>query len=136
MAIAQESMLGGVTVERDVAAPMRDGTLLRADVYRPEGPGTFPVLVNRTPYDKRVAQGITYQHPAWYARQGYVVVVQDSRGRWASEGDWYPFLHEAQDGFDTVEWAARLPGAGAWRCTASRTREPRSCSPPRCARPA
>jgi uncharacterized protein len=101
-----------VTVERDVACRVRDGVALLADVYRPAAGGPHPVLLIRSPYGKAGGQSdVAYAHPSWYARQGYVVVVQDSRGRWASEGDWYPFLHEAQDGFDTVEWAARLPGA-------------------------
>jgi uncharacterized protein len=108
---ATESFLGGVVVGRDVPAPMRDGTVLRADVYRPEEPGEYPVLLQRTPYDKRVAQQITYQHPAWYARQGYVVVVQDSRGRYTSDGEFRPFLDEATDTADTIAWAAQLPGA-------------------------
>jgi putative CocE/NonD family hydrolase len=107
----QPAWLGGVTVERDVAATMRDGTVLRADVYRPEAPGQYPVLVQRTPYDKRVAQQITYEHPAWYARNGYVVVVQDPRGRFASDGEFRPFVHEATDTADTIAWAAGLPGA-------------------------
>src|SRR5262249_6599302 len=50
-------------------------------------------------------------HAPWYARHGYIVVNQDVRGRYRSEGEWYPFQHEADDGEDTVEWAARLPGA-------------------------
>ncbi len=107
----QVAWLGGVTVERDVAATMRDGTVLRADVYRPEAPGRYPVLLQRTPYDKTVAQQITYEHPAWYARQGYLVVIQDPRGRFASDGEFRPFVHEGTDTADTIAWAAGLPGA-------------------------
>jgi len=91
---------------------MRDGTVLRADVYRPETRTDLPVLLIRSIYDKR--SGIpTFgsAHPAWFAAQGYVVVVQDCRGRYASEGDFYPYLHEMEDGYDSVEWAARLPGS-------------------------
>ena len=95
-------------IEKDVAVPMRDGTILRADVYRPSGPGPFPVLVVRTPYDKR---GIKADP---YTAAGYVVVVQDARGRYASDGKFESFLradtHDAMDGYDTVEWAAKLPG--------------------------
>lgn len=105
-----ESYLGGVTVERNVPTPMRDGTVLRADVYRPEAAGSYPVLIQRTPYDKTVAQQITYQHPAWYARQGYVVVVQDPRGRYLSDGQFRPFLDEAADTADTIGWASGLAG--------------------------
>ena len=96
-------------VERDVAVPMRDGTVLRADVYRPAGPGSFPVLLCRTPYGK---QGM---HPDHFVAAGYIVVVQDARGRYASEGTFESFVraetHDGTDGFDTVEWAAKLPGA-------------------------
>lgn len=98
-----------VTVERDVPARMRDGTILLADVYRPDTPG--PVLLMRHPYDKTHAETFAYAHPSWYARYGYVVVVQDCRGRWKSEGEWCPFRHEAADGADTVAWAAALPGS-------------------------
>jgi putative CocE/NonD family hydrolase len=104
--------LANVVVERNVAARMRDGVALRADVYRPEAGGSFPVLLMREPYDKNTAQtGSGYNHPAWWARHGWVVVVQDCRGRFRSEGEFYPFVNEARDGYDTVEWAARLPGA-------------------------
>jgi uncharacterized protein len=90
---------------------LRDGTVLRADVYRPVAGGDRPVLLHRSPYDKQIAQSdLAYPHPAWYAAHGYVVVAQDVRGRWRSDGDFYPFLHEADDGWDTVEWAARLAG--------------------------
>lgn len=100
-----------VTVERDVPCRMRDGAALYADVYRPAEGGEHPVLLMRNPYGKTTAQSeVGYAHPSWYARHGYVVVVQDCRGRFASEGDFYPFASEAADGFDTVEWAAALPG--------------------------
>jgi putative CocE/NonD family hydrolase len=94
-----------VTVERSVAVKMRDGTVLRADIYRPKTDGTFPVLLERTPYDKNGSSGFGLKTAA----SGYVVIVQDVRGRYTSEGEWYPFKHESDDGFDTVEWAASLP---------------------------
>jgi uncharacterized protein len=100
-----------VRVERDIPVPMRDGTLLAADVYRPRGGGPHPVILMRVPYDKTYAQTNTFRHPSWYAEQGYIVVVQDTRGRYRSDGEFEPFAHEADDGFDTVEWAAALPGA-------------------------
>ncbi len=100
---------GGVTVEREVPLTMADGVTLYADIYRPAKPGPHPVLLIRLPYDKRQALNISYAHPSWYARQGYVVVCQDVRGRYASEGEWYPFLNEASDGVATIEWAASLP---------------------------
>jgi uncharacterized protein len=101
----------GVTVEHDVTCRMRDGTLLAADVYRPAEGERHPVLLMRTPYDKNGGQtGSGYQHPSTLARHGYVAVVQDCRGRYRSGGTFEPFVHEADDGYDTVEWAARLPG--------------------------
>jgi hypothetical protein len=99
-----------VRIERNVPVPMRDGVRLFADVYRPADDGAYPVLLLRTPYNKEDAQTMNYAHPVWYARHGYVVVVQDVRGRWKSEGEFYPFTAEADDGYDTVEWAASLPG--------------------------
>ena len=111
MVVAERRLPGSLnlTVERDVPARMRDGTLLYADIYRPTTGGPFPVILMRLPYDKSQAENLTYHHPAWYARHGYLVVVQDTRGRWRSEGDFYPFAHEAEDGADSVEWAASLP---------------------------
>ena len=94
-----------VTVERNVAAKMRDGVTLRADIYRPKAEGKFPVLLVRTPYDKH---GII-DFGLRAAERGYVVIAQDVRGRFTSEGEWYTFKNESQDGYDTVEWAAALP---------------------------
>lgn len=108
----QESLLAGVRVERDAECTVRDGTVLRADVYLPAGVGEYPVLLMRTPYGKGHAQANSgYAHPSWYASRGYVVVVQDCRGRWASDGVFVPYLNEAEDGYETIEWAARLPEA-------------------------
>jgi putative CocE/NonD family hydrolase len=94
-----------VTIEHGVEAKMRDGTTLRADIYRPKTEGDFPVLLQRTPYDKR--SEISFGLKA--AARGYIVVVQDVRGRYSSDGEWYPFKHESSDGYDAVEWAAALP---------------------------
>jgi len=96
-----------VTVEHNAAAVMRDGTKLRADICRPKADGKFPVLLVRTPYDKTNEM----EFGAKAAARGYVVVEQDVRGRFQSEGEWYPFKNESQDGYDTVEWAAGLPYA-------------------------
>src|SRR5450631_292423 len=96
-----------VTVEHGVAVTMRDGTVLRADIYRPMAPGKFPVLLTRTPYDKHNDDSVDFGHKG--AARGYVVINQDVRGRYTSDGEWYPFLHESNDGYDTVEWAAVLP---------------------------
>ena len=94
-----------VTVERNVPATMRDRAILRADVYRPKAEGKFPVLLTRTPYDKQWQVEFALKA----VPRGYVVIAQDTRGRFESEGEWYPFKHESQDGYDTVEWAAALP---------------------------
>jgi putative CocE/NonD family hydrolase len=89
---------------------MRDGTVLRANIYRPTDEGRFPVLLARTPYGKDFYNN-PHPHPVRAARRGYVVVIQDTRGRATSDGEWCPFEHEAEDGFDTVTWAANLPYA-------------------------
>ncbi|MDQ6772784.1 MAG: CocE/NonD family hydrolase [Candidatus Dormibacteraeota bacterium] len=99
------------SVEFDVPAPMRDGTLLRANVYRPAGEGPWPVLLNRSPYGKDLPGANGVLDAVQATRRGYMVAIQDTRGRFASEGQWEPFRGEAEDGYDTVEWAARLPGA-------------------------
>jgi putative CocE/NonD family hydrolase len=96
-----------VSLERNVAVKMRDGVALRADIYRPQAEGKFPVLLQRTPYNKAAQAPIALKAAA----RGYLVVLQDVRGRYASEGEWYPFKHESQDGYDTIEWAAALPGS-------------------------
>jgi len=96
-----------VTVEHNVAAKMRDGVTLRADIYRPKADGKFPVLLERTPYDKSGGRDFGVRGAA----HGYVVVIQDTRGRYASEGEWYTFKNESNDGFDSVEWVAALPYA-------------------------
>jgi putative CocE/NonD family hydrolase len=99
-----------VIVQRDVPVPMRDGTCLAADLYLPArggklAEGRFPALMERTPYDKANKFG----EGRYFARRGYVAVMQDVRGRFQSEGEWYPFAKEAPDGYDSVEWAAAQP---------------------------
>src|ERR1700719_455144 len=104
-AVARAADSYEVTVERGVPVKMRDGVTLRADIYRPKAEGKFPLLLTRTPYDKNRTVDFCLKAAA----RGYVVIAQDVRGRYASEGDWYPFKNESQDGYDTVEWAAALP---------------------------
>jgi putative CocE/NonD family hydrolase len=103
----------GVHVDFNVPATMRDGTVLRANVYRPDdgGAATYPVLLTRLPYGKDLPSGSSVLDPAQAARRGYIVAVQDVRGTFASEGAFAPFQNEADDGADTVAWAAMLPGA-------------------------
>ena len=94
-----------VIIEHGVAVKMRDGTILRADIFRPNAPGKFPILLTRTPYDMRHDLDFSLKGVS----RGYVVINQDVRGRYTSDGEWYPFIHESDDGYDTVEWAASLP---------------------------
>jgi uncharacterized protein len=97
-----------VIVEKNVEARMRDGVVLRADVYRPDTPGRFPVLLQRTPYSKNPGgRDETFRR---LAASGFVLIVQDSRGRYTSDGVARPH-DEAEDGHDTVQWAAGLPYA-------------------------
>ncbi|MBF2050679.1 MAG: CocE/NonD family hydrolase [Elainella sp. C42_A2020_010] len=87
----------------------RDGVRLDADVYRPDSADSFPVLLMRQPYGRAIASTVVYAHPSWYAAQGYIVVIQDVRGRGSSTGEFELFAHEITDGEDAVNWAANLP---------------------------
>ena len=99
---------GEVRIERDVEARMRDGVVLRADVLRPDRPGRFPALLVRTPYGKEwELRDDRFAMRA--ARSGYVVAVQDVRGRFRSEGVFDPYRQEGPDGYDTIAWLAGLP---------------------------
>ena len=99
-----------IKVETDVAVPMRDGVVLRADLYRPDAPGRFPALLMRTPYGKQGAADDGSEPTLVRApRDGYVVVLQDVRGRYSSDGVFDPYRQEGHDGYDTVEWIARQP---------------------------
>jgi putative CocE/NonD family hydrolase len=99
-----------VSVQQDVLIPMRDGTRLAGDLYLPTGSGSWPTLVERTPYSKASSSEIAIQSPEFYASRGYAVLIQDVRGRFRSEGDFYPFQDDGwranRDGYDTVEWVA------------------------------
>ena len=97
-----------ITVENRVPVTMRDGTVLHADVYRPAGDGKYPVLVSRTPYSTE-RYPAAYTPAVFFARRGYAYVFQDVRGRHQSQGDWDPMRAEFEDGYDTIEWAARQP---------------------------
>lgn len=100
-----------VIVERDVMVTMRDKVMLATDIYRPADKAHYPVLVARTPYSKSTAINVAARifNPLDAVLRGYVVVVQDTRGRFKSEGEWKPFVNEIADGYDTVEWAATQP---------------------------
>jgi uncharacterized protein len=87
----------------------RDGIKLDADMYIPDAEGEFPVLLMRQPYGREIASTVVYAHPSWYAAHGYIVVIQDVRGRGTSQGEFKLFTHEVQDGEDSINWAANLP---------------------------
>src|SRR4028119_1497606 len=89
----------------------RNGVRLDADIYRPDSGGEFPVLLMRQPYGRAIASTVVYAHPIWYATQGYIVVIQDVRGRGTSQGEFRLFVSETEDGEDTVNWAAAPPGS-------------------------
>jgi putative CocE/NonD family hydrolase len=112
----------GVAVERNVECVTRDGTILRADVYHPDDGGRYPTLLNRTPYGKLEQRYVDDAHTL--TRRGYTIVVQDQRGRYASDGEYRWMFRDrretfdVEDGFDAAEWAARLPRSngqlGTW----------------------
>ncbi|WP_114578767.1 CocE/NonD family hydrolase, partial [Saliphagus sp. LR7] len=132
----------GVTVHQDLLVEARDGTQLATDTYRPSDPDTGepidavrPALLARTPYDKHSRSRA--DRARWFAQRGYVVVVQDVRGRYGSEGTFFPFVNEPEDGYDTVEWVADRPycdgqvattgtSYGAWVQSALATLDPPS----------
>ena len=99
-----------IRVDRDVPVTMRDGTVLMTDVYRPAAEGRYPVLLQRTPYNKETGGLSLVQTDTFRAvRRGYAVVIQDCRGRYRSDGDFNPFLQEIADGYDAVEWCGSQP---------------------------
>lgn len=98
-----------ITVEFDVSGTMRDGTVLRANVYCPIGSGPYPVLLTRLPYGKDTALNLV--DPIKLAAHGYMVVVQDCRGRYQSDGTFGGYRQEFEDGYDSVVWAGQLPKA-------------------------
>jgi putative CocE/NonD family hydrolase len=94
-----------VKTDHNVGVPMRDGVKLLTDLYRPQTADKSPVILIRTPYQKDMME----PQAAYYARRGYVVAVQNCRGRFGSPGEWEPFVNEAKDGYDAVEWLAAQP---------------------------
>lgn len=95
-------------MKKDVAVAMRDGVVLRADILLPADSGRFPTLVYRTPYNKESTLREARTFSKAVAR-GYAVVVQDVRGRYASDGEFNAYWNEGHDGYDTIEWAAQQP---------------------------
>jgi len=110
----------GIVIERDLMVPARDGVPLATDVYRPHGPGPFPVLLERTPYDKsassRSERSASVARPrsraevaAYFVGYGYAVAYQDCRGRYHSGGSFTKYLSEAEDGYEALAWLRRHP---------------------------
>ncbi len=99
--------------EKNIEIPMRDGTTLRANITRPVEEGAFPALLERTPYNKEGGSEVGVGSPDFFAERGYAVIIQDVRGRFASDGDFYPFRDDGaglnRDGYDTIEWVASQP---------------------------
>lgn len=98
------SAADSVAIQFDVRIPMRDGVTLAADIYRPAAPGRYPVILMRTPYNKNGAAILAEARA--FARRGYVYVAADVRGRGDSDGEWRPYFHEGDDGYDAIEWCA------------------------------
>ena len=107
-----------VLIEQDIETRMPDGTILRSTVYRPADGEPCPVLLTRTPYGRDLSVNSAYFNPVTVAAAGYVVIMQDCRGRFGSDGVFDPSANEASDGAATVEWAALLPysngAVGMW----------------------
>ncbi|MDQ6692133.1 MAG: CocE/NonD family hydrolase [Candidatus Dormibacteraeota bacterium] len=99
----------GCQIDLDVVMPMRDGVNLQANIYRPGEGGPFPTLLTRLPYGKDLALGTSVLDPVQVTRRGYAVVVQDTRGRFLSEGEFDPYRTEDGDGFDSIAWVAAQP---------------------------
>jgi len=89
----------------------RDGVELVADIYRPQTEENLPILLMRQPYGRAIASTVVYAHPKWYAHQGYIVVIQDVRGRGDSGGEFQLFEKEIEDGEDTLHWLSQLEGS-------------------------
>ena len=87
--------------------PAPGWTTLVSDHYYPAGEGPWPTLLMRQPYGRDIASTVVYAHPVWFAWHGYHVAIQDVRGRGGSEGEFYPFRHEASDGAETIAWVRR-----------------------------
>ena len=91
----------------DLMCPMEDGVELATDVYMPAEGGPFPTILIRTPYDRGSDMALAVPDAVHLAQRGYAVVVQDVRGRWDSDGEWYPFVNEVADGHSAIEWTAK-----------------------------
>lgn len=100
-----------VTGPETVTMRCPDGVELATDIYRPDAPGPHPVLMMRQPYGRRIASAVVFAHPAWYAAHGYIVAIQDTRGRGDSGGTFRLFADDIADGATALGWAADLRGS-------------------------
>ena len=98
-------------IKKTASMQTRDGVRLDADIYCPNTKEKLPILLMRQPYGREIASTVVYAHPFWYAARGYIVVIQDVRGRGTSEGQFDLFDREIEDGLDTIEWASQLPNS-------------------------
>ena len=94
----------------DLRVPMRDGVELSLDLVRPEAPGRYPVVLVRTPYDKVLARRPFLDD---LAQRGYIVALNDIRGRFNSDGEFTPYINDTEDGYDVIEWIAAQPWSTA-----------------------
>jgi len=99
-------MTRSITIDRNFPVPMRDGVILSADVYRPDDGERHPAIVVRTPYNKLMGGISEFLQPVNAAIAGFAFVVQDTRGRFSSGGEFTPGMPEGPDGYDTIEWMA------------------------------
>jgi putative CocE/NonD family hydrolase len=120
-----DNLIYDVAVDENVMVPMRDGVRLATDLYRPARDGKavagrFPVILERTPYGKKLVSRTEIDRgepkarrrpdvAAWFVRHGYIVAYQDCRGRFDSEGQFVKYLAEGEDGYDTIAWLAAQP---------------------------
>ena len=104
--IRQET-INDVRMLYGLKCPMRDGIQISSDVYMPVGDGSYPTIILRTPYDNISASDLQRVGHLYFAQRGYAVVTQDVRGRYDSDGEWYPFVSESDDGYDSIDWVAK-----------------------------
>ena len=103
-------MVNTIKIDYNVPCKLSDGVTLNANIFRPAETGSYPVALTRTPYGKDYMTGFPYLDIVRLAKCGYIVVVQDVRGRGSSEGAWELFINESQDGYDTVEYTDYIIG--------------------------
>ena len=98
-------------LERGVECRLSDGTNSSPIIIIRQATGPWPTLLMRQPYGRDIASTVVYAHPAWFARHGYHVSIQDVRGRGGSRGEFYPFRHEGRDGAETIAWLRTHPAS-------------------------